>query len=187
MSETIAKRRSAFEGLHPIRVDGKVTVTPQAHTTRYVFRGSTDAAASCSKALGVTLPTTLLKAETNGTRTAISLGPDEWMLIAEDGVAESLAKEIASAIGSTFHSLVDVSHRNTSFDVSGPAAETLLASGVLLDLNVASFPIGMATRTIYSKAEIILWRKDASTFNVSVWRSFVPFVWGLLHEASEEL
>jgi sarcosine oxidase subunit gamma len=90
-------------------------------------------------------------------------------------------------MGSTFHSLVDISHRNTAFDVSGPAAETLLASGVLLDLNVASFPVGMATRTIFSKAEIILWRNDASTFNLSVWRSFVPFVWGLLHEASEEL
>lgn len=187
MSETIAQRRSAFEGLHPIRVDGKVTVTPQAHATRFSFRGSTEAASACSKAFGVTLPTALLKAETNGTRTAISLGPDEWQLIAEDGVAESLAAQIESAIGSTFHSLVDISHRNTSFDVSGSAAETLLASGVLLDLNITSFPVGMATRTIYSKSEIILWRKDASTFNVSVWRSFVPFVWGLLEEASHEL
>lgn len=187
MVETIAKRRSAFEGLHPIRVDSKVAVTPNADATRFSFRGSAEAAVACSKAFGVTLPTTLLKAETNGTRTAISLGPDEWQLIAEDGIAESLAKDIANAIGSTFHSLVDISHRNTAFDVSGAAAETLLASGVLLDLNASSFPIGMATRTIYSKAEIILWRKDASTFNVSVWRSFVPFVWGLLHEASHEL
>lgn len=187
MSETIAQRRSAFDGLHPIRVDGKVTVTPEAYATRFSFRGSAEAASTCSKAFGVSLPTTLLKAETNGTRTAISLGPDEWQLIAEDGVAESLAKEIANAMGSTFHSLVDISHRNTAFDVSGLAAETLLASGALLDLNVASFPVGMATRTVYSKAEVILWRKDASTFNVSVWRSFVPFVWGLLHEASHEL
>jgi sarcosine oxidase subunit gamma len=187
MVETIAQRRSAFEGLHPIRVDGKVTVTPDAHATRFSFRGSADAASACSKAFGVTLPTSLLKAETNGTRTAISLGPDEWQLIAEDGVAESLASEIANTIDSTFHSLVDISHRNTAFDVVGSSAETLLASGVLLDLNVASFPVGMATRTIYSKAEIILWRKDASTFNVSVWRSFVPFVWGLLEEASHEL
>lgn len=187
MVETIAQRRSAFEGLHPIRVDGKVTLTPDGPATRFSFRGSADAAAACSKAFGVNLPTALLKAETNGTRTAISLGPDEWQLIAEDGAAETLAKEIANTIGSTFHSLVDISHRNTAFDVSGSAAETLLASGVLLDLNIASFPVGMATRTIYSKAEIILWRKDASTFNVSVWRSFVPFVWGLLYEASEEL
>jgi sarcosine oxidase subunit gamma len=86
-----------------------------------------------------------------------------------------------------FHSLVDISHRNTSFDVSGTAAETVLASGNPLDLHRSTFPVGTATRTMYSKAEIVLWRKSEDTFNVSLWRSFVPFVWGLLEEAASEL
>ena len=179
-------RRSAFEGLHAIGIDGKLAITPSAYMTRYSFRGDKDAAALASKAFGVTLPIAINKAETNGTRTAISLGPDEWLLIAEDGVAESLAAEIGKALGTHFHSLVDISHRNAGFDVSGAAAETVLASGNPLDLHLSTFPSGMATRTIFSKAEIVLWRKSTDTFHVELWRSFVPFVWGLLEEAASE-
>ena len=180
-------RRSAFEGLHAIGVAGKVSVAQSAFATRFSFRGDHEAAARASKAFGVTLPLALLKAETNGTRTAISLGPDEWLLIAEDGVAQSLADEIAKALGTHFHSLVDISHRNTGFDVSGAEAATLLSTGNPLDLHISAFPVGMATRTIFSKAEIVLWRKSADAFHVEIWRSFLPFMWGLLEEASSEL
>lgn len=186
MVELSVTRRSAFEGLHAIGVAGKVSATPSSFATRFSFRGDHHAAALASKAFGVTLPIALLKAETNGLRTAISLGPDEWLLIAEDGVAQSLADEIKKALGIHFHSLVDISHRNTGFDVSGAEAATLLSTGNPLDLHVSAFPIGMATRTIFSKAEIVLWRKSADTFHVELWRSFLPFVWGLLEEAASE-
>ena len=187
MVEMNLTRRSAFEGLHAIGIEGKLAIMPSAYATRYSFRGDAQAASLASKAFGVTLPSALLKAESNGTRTAISLGPDEWLLIAEDGVAESLAHEMTQALGTQFHSLVDISHRNAGFDVSGAAAETVLASGNLLDLHLSTFPVGMATRTIFSKAEIVLWRKSSDTFHVELWRSFVPFVWGLLEEAANEL
>ena len=187
MVELTVTRRSAFEGLHAIGVDAKLAITPHPFGTRFSFRGDQNAASLASKAFGATLPSTLLKAETKGTRTAISLGPDEWLLIAEDGVADELARDIAEALGDHFHSLVDISHRNTSFDVSGAEAETVLATGNPLDLHLSAFPVGMATRTIFSKAEIVLWRKSEDTFNVSLWRSFVPFVWGLLTEAAEEV
>lgn len=187
MVELTVTRRSAFDGLHAIGVAGKVSATPAAFATRFSFRGDHEAAQRASKAFGVTLPTTVLKAETQGTRIAISLGPDEWLLIAEDGVAQTLADDIAKALGDYFHSLVDISHRNTGFDVSGAEAATLLATGNPLDLHINAFPVGMATRTIFSKAEIVLWRKNADTFHVELWRSFLPFVWGLLEEAAHEL
>lgn len=187
MVELNVTRRSAFEGLHAIGVAGKVSATQSTFATRFSFRGDHQAAALASKAFGVNLPLALLKAETNGKRTAISLGPDEWLLIAEDGVAYSLADEIGKALGTQFHSLVDISHRNTGFDISGTEAATLLATGNPLDLHISAFPVGMATRTIFSKAEIVLWRKSTDTFHVEIWRSFLPFVWGLLEEAAHEL
>ena len=187
MSDSKITRRSAFEGLHPIQVEGAVTVAPTPYATRFSFRGDSKAASACSKGFGVMLPNALLKAESDNGRTAISLGPDEWLLIAPDGEVEALEAAIEKALDKQHHSLVDISHRNTAFTVSGPKAETLLASGCLLDLHVSVFPVGMATRTIYSKADIVLWRMAADTFHVELWRSFVPFVWGLLEEASNEL
>ena len=55
-----------------------------------------------------------------------------------------------------------------------------------LDLHPSAFPAGMCSRTLLGKAEIVLWRISATSFRIEVFRSFVPFVWLLLREASRE-
>jgi sarcosine oxidase subunit gamma len=42
----------------------------------------------------------------------------------------------------------------------------------------------MATRTIYDKAEIVLWRRAADSFQVEIWRSFAPYLVAALTEAA---
>jgi sarcosine oxidase, subunit gamma len=44
----------------------------------------------------------------------------------------------------------------------------------------------MATRTIFEKAEIVLWRTGPETFHVEVWRSFAPYVWDLMDAVRHE-
>jgi sarcosine oxidase subunit gamma len=44
----------------------------------------------------------------------------------------------------------------------------------------------MCTRTVFGKAEIVLWRTAAETFRIEVWRSFAPYVLGCLEEAGRE-
>jgi sarcosine oxidase subunit gamma len=44
----------------------------------------------------------------------------------------------------------------------------------------------MCTRTVFAKAEVVLWRTGADAFHVEVWRSFAPYVLGLLEEAARE-
>jgi sarcosine oxidase, subunit gamma len=39
-------------------------------------------------------------------------------------------------------------------------------------------------RTIFEKAEIILWRTGEQSFHIEVWRSFAPYVLGHLEESS---
>ncbi len=55
-----------------------------------------------------------------------------------------------------------------------------------LDLHHSAFPIGMCTRTVFGKAEIMLWRTEADTFRIEVARSFAPYVWACLDEARQE-
>jgi len=45
MVEMNLTRRSAYEGLHAIGVEGKLSITPSAYATRYSFRGDAQAAA----------------------------------------------------------------------------------------------------------------------------------------------
>ena len=63
----------------------------------------------------------------------------------------------------------------------------LLNAGCPLDLDSTAFPIGMCTRTVLAKAEIVLWRTGQDVFHVEVWRSFADYVSSFLAEVAREL
>ena len=117
-------------------------------------------------------------------RAALWLGPDEWLLIAEAEEPDNRAFEITDKIGALPHSLVDISHRQVGLVVSGALAARALSAGCPLDLRLAAFPVGMATRTIFDKAEIVLWRRGEFEFHVEVWRSFAAYLAAALSEAA---
>jgi sarcosine oxidase subunit gamma len=116
---------------------------------------------------------------------ALWLGPDEQLLLAPE--ASDLAGPLEAALSTLPHSLVDVSHRQTALEVSGPHATALLNVGCPLDLDPAAFPVGMCTRTVLAKAEIVLWRTGEDVFHVEVWRSFAAYVSAFLAEAAREI
>ena len=143
---------------------------------RFIFRGGDRARNACSGAFDANLPQRLGPAGIGDNRAAIWLGPDEWLLIAEDVDAKILAAEIEAALGSTAYSLVDVSHRQVGLDVRGTIAACAMSAGCPIDLRLSAFPAGMATRTIFDRSEIVLWRREEAAFQVEVWRSFAPYI-----------
>jgi len=155
--------------------------------SRLIFRGDAPARAAAAQAFGVELPSTACHAATAGRRAALWLGPDEHLLLAPDGATSSLQTAIASALGSQAHSLVDVSHRQLGLRVHGAHAAWLLEAQCPLPLNLRDFPVGMCTRTVFGKAEIVLWRPAAEEFRLEIWRSFSLYVVQMLHEVAREL
>jgi sarcosine oxidase subunit gamma len=118
-------------------------------------------------------------------RLAARLGPDEWLLLGPEADGDLIGGEVATALGTTFHALVDIGHRNVAFEISGRHSADALNAGCPLDLAAPSFPTGSATRTLLGKAEIVLLRlDDAPTFRVECWRSFAPYVYAFLTEAA---
>jgi sarcosine oxidase subunit gamma len=91
---------------------------------------------------------------------------------------------LESVLDGTAHSLVDVSHRQIGLIASGPAAARALNAGCPLDLDPHAFPVGFATRTLFDKVEIVLWRRAPATFQVEVWRSFAPYLAASLTEGA---
>ena len=181
MADNVRLRREPLAGFAPPPGEA-VVLAPLPPSARFILRARPAAQAAAAAPLGVALPTVACRAATVGDRAALWLGPDEWLIL----VPETDRPDFATALAGLPHSLVDVSHRQSGFTVSGAQAADALNTGCPLDLDIAAFPVGMCTRTILGKAQIVLWRIESAKFHVEAWRSFLPYVWGFLTEAARE-
>ena len=184
---TNARARPLVPDLTSARARPFITASPMLEplpfATRYVLRGGADVRAAAETAFGAAVPARACRAGLQGGRAALWLGPDEWLLIAPEAEAAAVDAALSAALGHLPHSLVDVSHRQTAFTVSGAQAATLLSAGCPLDLDESAFPVGMCTRTVLAKAEVVLWRTAPCVFRVEVWRSFAGYASQFLAEA----
>lgn len=183
--------------IHPLegRAEGQgVVVSPAEPAFRLSLRAPSASVAALSKALGVKLPQlpkTSALAEPaglaaakkpSGTRAALWLGPDEWLVIDTAGGDPAAACSGVNAL----HSAVDISHRNTALIVDGANAAAVLGAGCPRDLAPTAFPVQACSRTVFGKAEIVLWRTGENTFRVECWRSFSDYVFTFLKAAARD-
>ena len=173
-------RRSALENRKASAAG--VEIVPLSPAERLSLRAPAESIASLSRALGLSLPQKPKTSSAKGSRLALWLGPDEWLVLDDEGT--DLPVAIAKA--KRLHSAVDISHRNVAIAVTGPAAEACLNAGCPQDLSLAAFPVGACSRTVFGKAEIVLYRADAEAFRVECWRSFSDYVFTLLSEGARD-
>ncbi|HUY84222.1 MAG TPA: sarcosine oxidase subunit gamma family protein [Steroidobacteraceae bacterium] len=158
-----------------------------APATRIAFYGDRAARAAAESVFPISPADAVCRAHVDGARASLWLGPDEYLLIAptEPGAAALIA-QLTAAIGALPHALVDVSHRQVAFEIHGPQAARILNGACPLDLEESRFPVGACTRTVFAKAEIVLWRTHAEAFRVEAWRSFARYVAELLAEIAQD-
>ncbi|CCF20483.1 Sarcosine oxidase gamma subunit protein [Pseudorhizobium banfieldiae] len=174
----VAQRTLPLAGVHG--GSASVRLTPAQPGERISLRARAEDVTALSQALGLDLPTRPKTSASANGRTALWLGPDEWLVIGEAG---SGLMRAAQELG-VLHSAADVSHRNTAILVEGPGAAAAINAGCPQDLSLKSFPVGACTRTIFGKAEIVLLRTSEESFRVEVWRSFSDYAFGLLAEGA---
>jgi sarcosine oxidase, subunit gamma len=158
-----------------------------APASRFILQGSAAVRAAASAAWGVAFAGEACRAIVQGQRATLWLGPDEYLLLDfAAGANDAAAIAIEQALSGLPHALVDISHRQIALNIFGPHAEAILSGGCPLDFNNGEFPVGMCTRTVFAKADVLLWRTGADTFHLEVWRSFTAYVTGLLREIASE-
>jgi sarcosine oxidase subunit gamma len=154
-----------------------VTIRELPPTTRLALRTADPAST------GLALPAKIGARSAEGGRTALCLGPDEWLIETPE---QDRAALLAALDGITApHSAVEVSDREITLALEGPAVLDLLATGCPRDL--ASMPVGRGTRTVFDSAQVVLTREAEDRFHLTVWRSFAPHVRALLDLAAREL
>jgi sarcosine oxidase, subunit gamma len=164
--------------------DAALLVSDVPPCVRLILRGRAAAVEAAAEVLGFALPVMPSRAVVAGGRSALWLGPDEWLILA--ALSDLVGVALGQAMQGVAHALVDVGHRQVGFELSGSAVAEVLNSGCPLDLDDAAFPVGMCTRTVFGKSEIVLWRVADETFRVEVVRSFAPYVRALLVEAARD-
>jgi len=154
---------------------------------RFILHGDAPMRAIAAPIWGVAFAEQSCRAVVRDSRATLWLGPDEYLLLgADEESQDDVAGALERALGAIPHALVNVSHRQFALEVSGPHAATLLSGACPLDLDLGEFPVGMCTRTVLAKADIVLWRTREDAFHLEVWRSFAGYVTGLLSEIAGE-
>jgi sarcosine oxidase subunit gamma len=176
MADAMPTRRPALAGCTLTDRPGVVAITDAGPSRRLACRGDAEALAA---ACGIAFPTEPCRFVTDGARTALWLGPDEWLLLAPEDDATTAAGGAVS--------VVDVSHRHFGLIVAGARAADVLGSFCPLDFDLAAFPVGGCFRTLFGKCEIVVWRTTETAFRVEAGRSFAPYLTGLLAVAAEQL
>jgi sarcosine oxidase subunit gamma len=170
-------------------IAGLATLSPAPPLARLILRARPEAEARAGAAFGSALPERINRAATKGergqpgARAALRLGPDEFLLILPLSEREAMIGTIARALADDAHALVDVSDRSLGYLIAGRGVALVLNAGVPLDLDLAAFPVGMATRTVYLKAEILLWRVAEDAFRIEIARSFAPYFLAMIEQA----
>jgi sarcosine oxidase subunit gamma len=176
---------AAIRSLPPVPATAWMRATPPA--MRFILHGDVGVRAAAAPVWGAAFAEDPCRAVRENVRATLWLGPDEYLLLGADAASEAAAADaLERAIGDRPHALVNISHRQFALEVSGSHAGTILSGACPLDLDLGEFPVGMCTRTVLAKADIVLWRTRDDAFHLEVWRSFGGYVTGLLSEIARE-
>ena len=137
------------DDLADMRADGVALVARPARA-RLNFRldpEDAEALAAVGGVLGTALPLVPSTASTADGRTALWLGPDEWLLCAPAADGAALADALGAALDGRHHALTDVSAMYATLALSGAGAREVLMKGCRLDLHARAFALGACVQT----------------------------------------
>ena len=123
-------------------------------------------------ALGLPLEPNRVQAA--GGRSALWLGPDEWLVVGDEPF------ELPAGAGS----VVDLSANRVVLELRGPDARDVLAAGCALDLHPRAFGPGRCAQTLLARANVILEQTAADAFRVYVRPSFAGYLRDWLNDAT---
>ena len=165
----------------PLTASVAAQVGLAAPVSRFALRARGDVS-HLAEALAMPLPSKVGHVATSPLGKAVRLGPDEWVLkTTQDDLEASSARVYAT----TPHSLVDVSGREVTFEISGPRALDLLTIGMARDPE--AIPVGDARRVNFDGVTVLLWRLEERRFEMDIWHSFAPHILELLKTGTAEL
>jgi sarcosine oxidase, subunit gamma len=187
-------RRSPLQHLHQrflqVSAEPAIMLREASFRTQINLRGDPDNASfleAVHDVLGFDIPQRPNSSSISSSVAALWLGPNEWLLVHESDIKESVFPPLTRALAGLHSSVTDVSHSRTIIELSGNRSGSLLAKGCSLDLNPRSFHPGDCAQSNLAKAEVILQLLNgAPTWLIYVRNSFAGYLASWLLDAAAE-
>jgi sarcosine oxidase subunit gamma len=189
-------RQSPLAHLHLIaRADAPaatagVRLSEKAFAKQFVLRGDAEDAGFLSAvtealAVGLPLAPNTVADLSHGALRVLWLGPDEWLVVAEDSI--DLGGKLETIVADRHAAASDVSESRTILKLAGSRARDVLAKGWALDLHRRVFAPGQCAQSALAKVHIILHQTDeAPEYEIYVHRSYAEYLWAWLEDAGAE-
>ncbi len=113
---------------------------------------------------------------------AFKIASNRWFLAGPATLADTIHAKLKPAEGS----LIDLTHGRTALRISGPKAEWVLSKLYAIDFSPGAFAVGTGLSTAHHSIFTQIYRRDAQTFDLFVFRSFARSFWHTLQKAAEE-
>ena len=127
--------------------------------------------------LGFALPQIPNTTSSGGDRSALWLGPDEWLVTGPEDQQELIEGALRSGLSDAPGAVTDVSATRTVVELRGPLARDVLATGCPVDLHPRVFGPGRCAQTLLGKAQVIVQLAEPTpAFWIYVRSSFAGYV-----------
>lgn len=133
------------------------------------LRGSADAQAAFSQALGCVIPAQPNTVSGSELFDILWLGPDEWLIVAAQAEEPRLQARLSDAATGLFAAVTPVSDQYAMFAINGPEAREIMVQGCGIDLHPGRFRPGQCARCGFARTKAIVQMLDASP----VYRLFI--------------
>jgi sarcosine oxidase subunit gamma len=109
------------------------------------------------------------------------IAPDAWWVVTREA---QLLDRIAVALPTGSGAVTPLSHARTLIAVEGPAARTMLACGIGIDLHPEVFRVGDFAQTGLHHAGVLIERCGPESYQLYVLRTFAVATWQWLVDAA---
>ncbi len=130
-----------------------------------------DAVETVRETMGIELPGEAGQVNENAPGYAFWLSPRSWLLRMSQAGAETALDAARTGLPDYSIHATPYSDALAWFEISGPGAGALLARGGFLTLSADGFQTGHFKRTVLADVSLLIWRRDAETWEVACERS----------------
>lgn len=170
-----------------------ITLVERALRRQVALRGESGDPAFVQAArsvLGFDLPVAPNTTTSSGARTALWLGPSEWLLVGADEDDGEVSR-LRAGLSAVRHAVVDVSDSRTIIGVAGLRARDALAKAISLDLHPRSFAPGRCAQSTLAHTSMLLHQLSEDptrgpTYDIFVHRSVAEYAWRWLEQSASE-